>query len=333
MKTRLFSKCFAVSITLGAAVLGGAVQAQQDGDKKAAGEPKVLRIIAFGAHPDDAEFQIGGSALKWAALGHKVKFVSCTNGDIGHWEMSGGELAKRRTAEVQECAKRLGIEVEVLDIHDGELEHDLETRKIIARKIREWQADIVFGHRPNDYHPDHRNVGLLVRDAAFMVMVPNYVPDTPPIRHRTAFFYFPDRFTRPYPFEADVAVSIDEVFKKKVQAVDALESQVYEGGALGNENTAKQRFADDPKRRLLALEQTWKNRQGRIANNYRDTLVEWYGEESGKAVQYAEAFELCEYGHQPSKAELRRLFPFFPEARKVAAADSAAKAGTTEKAK
>ena len=69
---------------------------------KAADKPKrVLRIIAFGAHPDDAEFQLGGCAIKWAQLGHKVKLVSVTNGDIGHWKMAGGPLAKRRTAESQ----------------------------------------------------------------------------------------------------------------------------------------------------------------------------------------------------------------------------------------
>ncbi|HSA02911.1 MAG TPA: PIG-L family deacetylase, partial [Candidatus Paceibacterota bacterium] len=59
-----------------------------------------LRIIVFGAHPDDCEFSAGGTGAKWAAQGHHVKFVSCTNGDIGHWSMAGGPLARRRAAEV-----------------------------------------------------------------------------------------------------------------------------------------------------------------------------------------------------------------------------------------
>src|SRR5437763_1421800 len=80
-----------------------------------------LRIIAFGAHPDDCELKVGGAAAKWAALGHHVKFVSVTNGDIGHWRMAGGPLARRRTAEVERAAKILGIHTQVLDIHDGEL--------------------------------------------------------------------------------------------------------------------------------------------------------------------------------------------------------------------
>jgi len=280
----------------------------------AAADPKAertLRIIAFGAHPDDAEFQLGGCAAKWVELGHKVKFVSATNGDIGHWKMAGGPLARRRTAEVKEAARRLGIETEVLDIHDGELMPTLENRKTIARLIRDWQADLVFSHRPYDYHPDHRNLGLLVRDAAFMVRVPFYVPDTPEVKHDPVFLYFPDRFTRPYPFQADIAVSIDDVFEKKLHAIDALESQVYEGGALGSPQTLIDRRADNPEARKELLREKWQTRQGRLANRFRAALHEWYGEEKGKAAEYCEAFEVCEYGKRPSKEELKELFPFF----------------------
>lgn len=298
-------------ILLGLTIALGSVNASFAQDRETPQPKKVLRIIAFGAHPDDAEFQIGGCAIKWAKLGHKVKFISATNGDIGHWEMAGGPLAKRRTAEVKEAAKRMGIEVEVLDIHDGELEHNRETRKIFARKIREWQADLVFGHRPNDYHPDHRNVGLNVRDAAFMVRVPFYVPDTEHLDHNPVFMYFPDNFTKPYPFQADIAISIDDVFDQKLHAIDALESQVYEGGALGSPETLVERSADNPEARKLYLRKAWERRQGNLANRFRDQLVEWYGEEEGKEVKYCEAFEVCEYGKRPSKEELLELFPFF----------------------
>lgn len=272
---------------------------------------KTLRIIAFGAHPDDAEFQMGGTAIKFAKAGHKVKLVSVTNGDIGHWRMAGGPLAIRRTKEVKEAAKRMGIEVEVLDIHDGELEPTLENRKKITRLIRNWQADMVFAHRPWDYHPDHRYTGVLVQDAAFMVAVPFICPDTPPLKKNATFFYFPDRFTKPYPFKPDIAISIDDVFEEKLNAVDALESQVYEGGALANPAVLIKRQAADPKQRKEILRLSWQRRQGNIANRFRHDLIEWYGKEEGAAVKYAEAFELCEYGKQPTKAELKKLFPFF----------------------
>ena len=38
----------------------------------------------------------------------------------------------------------LGIDTEVLDIHDGELEPTLANRKTITRLIREWKADVVM---------------------------------------------------------------------------------------------------------------------------------------------------------------------------------------------
>jgi hypothetical protein len=115
-----------------------------------------LRIICFGAHPDDCELQAGGTAMLWAAEGHHVKFVSVTNGDIGHWREAGGPLAVRRKAEVAQADHRLHVTSEVLDIHDGELLPTLENRRTITRLIREWRADVVISHRPNDYHPDHR---------------------------------------------------------------------------------------------------------------------------------------------------------------------------------
>ncbi|MBP89351.1 MAG: GlcNAc-PI de-N-acetylase [Planctomycetaceae bacterium] len=272
-----------------------------------------LRIIAFGAHPDDAEFRLAGTAAKWAALGHHVKLVSVTNGDIGHWAMAGGPLAQRRTAEVMEAARRLGTTAEVLDIHDGELLPTLENRKKIVRLIREWKADLVFSHRPNDYHPDHRYTGILVQDAAFMVTVPYFCPDVPRLKKNPVFMYFSDRFQKPYPFEADVAISIDDVFQKKLDAVDALVSQVYEGGALGSEETLRQRSADDTVRCREFAEKSWARRSGNEANQAREALVRWYGEEKGKAVKYAEAFEVCEYGSRPSDARLKELFPFFDD--------------------
>lgn len=300
--TRATTLLLTLTLTIGLAVSAFADEKVDDGK---------LRIIAFGAHPDDAEFQMGGSAIKWAKLGHHVKLVSVTNGDIGHWNMAGGPLAIRRTKEVQEAARRMGTTVEVLDIHDGELMPTLENRRTIARLIRDWNADLVLAHRPNDYHPDHRYTGILVQDAAFMVAVPFFVPDTKPLKKNPVFMYYPDRFKKPYPFEADIAISLDDVFDEKVNAVDALVSQVYEGGAMGSEETLIQRKAGDPVARKEILRQSWSRRNGRIADLYRDTLIEWYGQEAGKTVKHAEAYQVCEYGRQPSKAELKKLFPFF----------------------
>jgi N-acetylglucosamine malate deacetylase 1 len=268
-----------------------------------------LRIIVFGAHPDDCELDAGGTAARWAKLGHKVKFVSVTNGDIGHHEISGGPLARRRTAEVMRCAEILGITTEVLDIHDGELMPTLEHRRTLTRKIREWKADVVIAHRPNDYHPDHRYTGILVQDAAFMVIVPNFCPDVPALRKNPVFLYSEDDFKKPSPFEPDVVVPIDPVIDQKVACVDALESQFYEW------NPWLFGYLDQvPKGKAERLEWTRKRtgqRAARTADRFRSKLVELLGQDKGKAVKYAEAFEVCEYGSQPGREELLKLFPFF----------------------
>ncbi|MEW6358070.1 MAG: PIG-L family deacetylase [Planctomycetota bacterium] len=302
MKAHRIGLCLLLSFSVCAMIPFGGVTAQ-DADGK-------LRIIAFGAHPDDCEFQIGGTAAKWAALGHKVKLVSTTNGDIGHWQTAGGALAQRRTAEVMKAAEILGTFAQVLDIHDGELTPTLENRKTFVRLIREWKADLVFCHRPNDYHPDHRYTGILVQDAAFMVTVPYFCPDTPRLTRNPVFMYFPDRFQKPNPFKPDIAVSIDDVWEKKLQAVDALASQVYEGGCGGSQERMDS-VPKDPAERMAWLRKNWERRQGGIADQHRAALIEWYGQEKGAAVKFAEAFELCEYGARPDKKELKRLFPFF----------------------
>src|SRR5882672_6163752 len=151
-----------------------------------------LRIICFGAHPDDCELRVGGVAALWAEQGHHVKFVSVTNGDIGHWRDQPGPLAQRRKLEVEAAAERLGITTQVLDIHDGELLPTLENRRTITRLIREWGADIVMSHRPNDYHPDHRYTGVLVQDSAYMVAVPFFCPDALPLKSNPVFLFYSD---------------------------------------------------------------------------------------------------------------------------------------------
>ncbi|MCL6506951.1 MAG: PIG-L family deacetylase [Bryobacteraceae bacterium] len=264
-----------------------------------------IRVIAFGAHPDDCDIRMAGTAAQFAAMGHLVKFVAVTNGDAGHQSQGGGALAKRRRAEAQEAGRRLGIaEYEVLDNHDGELLPSLHVREQIIRRIRQWNADLVLAPRPNDYHPDHRYTGILVQDAAYMVVVPNVAPDTPPLEKNPVFLYFQDHFQRPNPFRPDIAVAIDDVFDKKIAALDAHVSQFYEW--LPWVDRRLHEVPKDPAERRKWLAQEC---GGRITPEVRKALEKWYGPERAAKVQYAEAFEICEYGRQPSDAEIRQLFP------------------------
>ncbi len=300
----LFWKSVLLS-TIMAGCLNSLVTAELPSDGK-------LRIVVFGAHPDDAEYKAGGTAAMWAKLGHHVKLVSVTNGDIGHWQSAGGPLAQRRAAESKAASSVLGVTSQVLDIHDGELIPTLEYRKLITKTIREWKADIVIAHRPWDYHPDHRYVGVLVQDASFMVTVPFYCPDVPHLTKNPVFLYSSDGFRKPYPFHADVAVAIDDVFDKKLEAIHELTSQHYEGGASGSvEHVRSVPPESDVPGRKAWLKAKWSDRQSAEADRNRELLVKLYGDDRGKAVKYAEVFELCEYGSRPNAEELKKLFPFF----------------------
>src|SRR5258708_5261557 len=274
---------------------------------KAQNQP--VRVIAFGAHPDDCDLKAGGPAAKFTALGHKVKFVSLTNGDAGNQPEGGGQLAKGRRAEAQEAERSMGIEYEVLDNHDGRLLPTLDVREQVIREIRQWKADIVIGPRPNDFHPDHRYTGMLVQDASYMVIVPNIVTDTPALRRNPVFLYYSDRFTRPQPFRADIVVSIDDVFEKKIDMLDAHVSQFYEWlpWTVGQSEQVPKDPAQRKKWLLTRKPPVIKN----VNAEWWEPLEKRYGAQARK-IQYVEAFEVTEYGTQPSEEEIRKLFPFFP---------------------
>lgn len=269
----------------------------QNSDKK-------IRIIMIGAHPDDCDNDGGGTAALFAQMGYAVKFVSVTNGDAGHQLIGGLELARRRFAEAQEAGKRLGVAYDVLDNHDGELLPTLEVRLQIIKKIREWKADVVIAPRPNDYHPDHRYTGVLVQDAAYMVAVPNVAPETPALTKNPVFLYFQDGFQRPNPFRPDITVDITPVFDKKISALDAHESQMYEWLPwIGH-------FADKvPGNKNDRIKWLAETRAQTITPAMKTSLEKWYGKDKAARIKHAEAFEICEYGAQPDDEEIKRLFP------------------------
>jgi LmbE family N-acetylglucosaminyl deacetylase len=265
-----------------------------------------LRVIAIFAHPDDADAKMGGTAAMMAEMGHEVKFLSLTNGNAGHHEMGGGTLAKIRRAEAEEAGRRLGLKkYEVFDNHDAELMPDLHIRMDVIRAIRDWNADVVLGLRPNDYHPDHRNAGKLVIDASYMVIVPNVAPDTKPVENNPVFLYMEDRFSKPNPFSHDIVVGIDDAIDKKVEGLDAHESQMYEwlpwtAGRLDE-------VPEDPEERKQWLRDSRMGRE--MSDEQRAGLEKWYGAERAAQFRYAESFEIAEYGRYPTEEEIRMIFP------------------------
>jgi LmbE family N-acetylglucosaminyl deacetylase len=262
-----------------------------------------VRVLCIGAHPDDCELEFGGTAAKMAARGDAVKFVSVTNGQAGHHLHPGPDLVTRRRREAGEAARRLGIAAsEVLENPDGQLEPTIAVRGEIIRRIRQWQAGLVITHRPWDYHPDHRATGQLVQDSAYLVNVPYVCPETPALRRPPAFFYLEDAFRRPAPFQADAAVNIDDTWERKLDALDAHESQVYEWLPWVDAVDAPPSAAD----RRKWLDAAWSREPSACT---RAALVRRYGPECAAGVRHAEAFELSQYGRQPSTEELEEMFP------------------------
>jgi len=277
----------------------GSVAAQSD---------RPLHVIVFGAHPDDPD-KVGGTMAKLIEAGHKVRLVALTNGNAGHFSMGGGPLAQRRIKEAQCAGGVIGAEYIVLDNDDGKLLPTLENRETVIKLIREFKADVVISPRPDDYHPDHRNTALLVRDAAYMVTVPNIAPSVRHLDRNPLFMYMEDQFTKPNPFDPDIVVAIDDVIEKKLDMYHCHESQMYEWLPYNRGNLDE--VPKDPAERRLWLGKHRAQESQRVAERYRDLLVQLYGEERGKQIKYAEALEVSEYGRSASLEELKKLFPFF----------------------
>ena len=180
----------------------------------------------------------------------------------------------------------------------------LEVRHQVIRLIREWNADIVIGPRPYDYHPDHRNTAIVLQDAAYMVIVPNVAPDTPPLKKNPVFLYAQGRFQKPYPFSPDIAIDISDVIDQKIYAMAAHESQYFEWlpWTVGQDENV-------PKGEKERIEWLKSGRRRTVIPAVRESLVKWYGKEKADNITDAEAFEICEYGRQPNESEIRELFP------------------------
>lgn len=270
-------------------------------------QQKPLNIVVFGAHPDDCDLDAGGTALLYSSLGHRVKFVSLTNGDVGHYSIGKEELAALRRKEAEEAGKRFGVTYKVLDNHDGQLLPTVENRMQVIREIRDWNADIVIAPRPNDYHPDHRYTGVLVQDAAYLVIVPGLVPESPPLKKNPLFLYSTDPFQKPAPFEPQISIDIGPVFTKKIFALAAHESQFFDWLPWTSGNLDQVPEGKEERLKFLAEWRNAKPDEATLRN-----LEKWYGVHA-REIEHAEAFEICEYGLQPTEEEIRTLFPMLPK--------------------
>jgi LmbE family N-acetylglucosaminyl deacetylase len=254
-----------------------------------------LRVLVFGAHPDDAEFHAGGLLAHHARAGSRIRLISLTDGSAGHQSTPRRRLAERRHDEALRAAEVIHAEAEIWDNADGELEATLALRRRVIGAIRMFAPDLLLTHRIHDYHPDHRATALAVRDACYMVRVPNVAPSSKALDRDPVVAQFADFFSQPSPFRADVTVDIAPVFENVIAMLDCHGSQVYEWipHTLG--------LAEQVPRAAAARRQWLTEFQRRYAARIARRFA--------PAYSLAEAFEISEYGRKPRPQEIAALFP------------------------
>lgn len=255
------------------------------------------RFLMIGAHPDDMELRCGGLALALRQKGHRVMFLSMTDGSAGHQSLDRNTMARRRKEEAAAAAKILDIEYVLMPIADACLEANLETRRQLMGKIREFAPHVIFTHRTNDYHPDHRACGQLVMDCAYMVRVPLFCPEIPCPSYEPVILSVWDSFTRPLPFQPDLVVPSDRYVEEKISACLCHVSQFYEWLPHINGWSEIQTAATFEEKRKL-LRDYLRERFTLEASLYPQMLPE--------GTRYVESFQWNEYG-APLTDTLRRV--------------------------
>lgn len=271
--------------------------------------PGPPRVMVIGAHPDDADIVCGGMAVRLIERGCKVRFVSVTDGRMGHHRLSPDETARVRRMETLEAAKRFGLDgYDIYGYPDCGLYPTDEARRLVACKIREYQPDIVFTHRTNDYHADHRATGQIVMDAGYLLGVPHWNPETPPQRLRPVILYMADLFTFPRPIRPDVMLDIGPYVERWCDGLDAQVSQFYDW--LPWDKGAEQEVAalgdrSDIKARNTYLCKYWGARKERAAERYADQWRERYP--NRPVPRFMEVYEVSEYGRAPTEEDMKIL--------------------------
>jgi bacillithiol biosynthesis deacetylase BshB1 len=181
----------------------------------------MITVLAVAAHRDDVELTCGGTLLRAAAAGHTTGIV-----DLSAGEMGTKGSAELRAEEAAQAAKVLGVSVrENLGLPDAGIVNTPETRVQLARVIRRLRPRIVIAPALMGRHPDHRESGMLVRDACFIAGLAKIDPSTP--RHRPFKVIhcvtYREDFSKP-----TFVVDVSDVFERKLDAIRCYASQ-FEG--------------------------------------------------------------------------------------------------------
>lgn len=196
-----------------------------------------MKILVFGAHPDDVELSVGGIVASQARLGHTVEICDLTAGEMG----SNG-TPEQRLREGQEAAIILGAAARHnLGLPDAFLEPNREALLATAQLVRQVRPDIVLAPWWHDRHPDHEAASTIVTRACHLAGLHKYPVTGERHRPRQIFYYFLGRSGEP-----SMLVNIDEYWQVKLAAVQAHASQFAsrEQGARATFLNREQFFTD-----------------------------------------------------------------------------------------
>ena len=272
--------------------------------------PGPLRVMVIGAHPDDADIQCGCTAAKLIKKGARVKFVAVCNGNIGHHKLSRKETVATRRQETLNAAKVWGLDsYDIYGYEDAGVPYDIPTRELIARRIQEFEPDIIITHRDCDYHVDHRTVGMHVKDCGYMLGCPHWIEGSKALRRRPLILLMSDFFTVPRTLRPDIVVNCDPYIEKWCDALDCQVSQFYEWLAwdkgIEDEVAAIGDRSKNIAGRNAYLKKYWAKSKEKNAVRFADAWREQY---PGKPVpKMLEAYEISEYGRPPVEEDFELL--------------------------
>ena len=268
---------------------------------------KKLSVVVVGAHPDDCEEWAGGVTIRYRESGHRVTYITTTNGDAGHHAMNREDLRKRRYEEMRKASKCLDIECIAMDVHDGCLEPTLENRLALIGLLRKCGPDIIITHSLNDYHPDHRYTVQLVSDTAYMLGVPLCVPDVPVVEKPVVYCHI--SFMPQDNASTTVLVPVDKQMDKKLLAIHQYTSQMYEW-LCWVDGIDIETVPRDEDGRLEFLHRRWDVPWLKITESYREKISHYLNAKAAGEIRYVEAFTASSLGFPLTSANAKEYFPF-----------------------
>ena len=177
-----------------------------------------LDALVIGAHPDDAEFAVGGTLLRWRDEGRRVGVLDLTRGERG----SRGDAATR-AHETAAATELLGLALrENFGEPDARLEVTIALRERLALFLREHAPDVVLTHHEEDLHPDHVAAAQLVREAWYLAGLSKLLDSPSPAVRPRRLYHFPGHLHA----EASVVVDVSSVWERKLDLVRCYESQL-----------------------------------------------------------------------------------------------------------